>query len=122
VFSSPYDGDAREFEHPADHRKLRFERVRDDLDVGGIRHGLRDTVRLVCRNQVHTPLGAPIVVPARDQMRRAVVRGQPGDHVQEAANRVHRCAVGAADRVRQAIKGAKVQGRSIKQHQAVWHT
>ena len=121
MLGSPHDGDAREVEHPADHRNLRLERVRHDLHVGGTRDHLGDPVRLVARDEVHPPLRTPVIVPARNEMRRLVVGGEPGDHVEQAADGVHRRAVGAADRVGHAVEGAEVQRRGVEQHQTMGH-
>ena len=77
----------------------------------------RHPVRLVGRQRLHPERGAPVQVEAGDQPRRPVLRDQPGDHVGEAAHRVHRRAVRRGDRVRHAVEGAEVHARGVQQHQ-----
>ena len=121
VLGGADDRDAERVERLADHRHLHLERIRHDFDVGPAGDDLRDPVGLVGRDQVDPPLRAPVVVPARDEVRRAIERDELRDDVEEAADRVHGCAVRCAHRVGHAVEGAEVEGCRIEEHEAVGH-
>ena len=77
VLGGADDRDAEGIERLADDRDLHLERVGHDLDVGPVCDDLGDAVGLVARDQVDPPLRAPVVVPARDEVRRLVRRDEP---------------------------------------------
>ena len=55
---------------------------------------LGDPVRLVGRDEVDPPLRAPVVVPARHEVRRLELGDEPRDDVEQPAHGVDRHAVG----------------------------
>ncbi len=121
VGGRPHDRDAEHLERRADHRQLRRQRIGDLFDVGTGGRRLHDAMRLVARQQVDAPGRAPVVVPARDEMRGRVGAHELGDHVEQASRRVHRGAVRCRDLVGHAVEGAEVQRRGVEEHEAVGH-
>ena len=121
VLGGADDRDAERAEHLADDRHLHLERIGHDLDVRPAGDDLGDAVGLVGGDEVDTPLRAPVVVPAGDEVRRAVGRHEPRDDVEEPAHRVDRRAVGRADGVGHAVERAEVQRGGVEQHEAVGH-
>ncbi len=105
------------------------QRVADDRHLGGEVVGalldhvgaLDQPVGLVGGHQVDPPLRPPVVVPAGHEVRRPVRGDQRGDHVEEAAQRVGRCLVGAAALVGHAEEGAEVQRGGVQEHEAFRH-
>ena len=76
-----------------------------------------DPVRLVGRDRRHPEGGARVGVHRATSSVRCGGREPGGDHVEEAADRVDRRAVGAREGVGDAEEGAEVQRRGVEQHQ-----
>ena len=96
-----------------DDRHLRGERRRDLflLTVG------TGPVRLVGRQRRHPEGRPPVRVQAGHEPVRVPGPDQPGDHVEQPPDGVHRGAVGRGHGLRHAIERAEVQRGGVEQHQ-----
>ena len=104
--------DADRAQRLSDERYLGGEVVGRLLGDGG---ALDEPVGLVRGDEVNPPLRPPVVVPAGDEVGRAVCRDEGGDHVDEATQRVGRGLVGALALVRHTEERAEVQRGAVEQ-------
>ena len=99
TFGRARGGNAESIQDLQDHVHLRSEVVWHLLDIRlSIGIFLEDAVGLVRRDEVDTPLWAPVVVAAHHQPRRLLPCDQRGDGVQKTAHRVDGPPVGRGDR------------------------
>src|SRR5690606_32901999 len=117
VARGPDARDAERREHVHDHGHLRDELLRDLLDARRARDLLGDAVLLVRRDRLDAERRPPVDVPARDEARGPPVGDERRDHVEQAAHRVDRRAVGGPDRVRHPEERAEVQARGVEEHE-----
>ena len=97
-----HHGNPQSIQDRQDQRDLYGEPFWSSLGGGARRAGhlgndivarLRDPMSLVGRDQIHPPLGTPVVVPAARQMGRRVGIEQSADEVKQPTQRIDRSAV-----------------------------